>query len=306
MDYKDYYSILGVTKSATQAEVKKAYRGLAKKYHPDKTKGDKAAEDKFKDVSEAYEVLSDPEKRRQYDQLGSNWKQYQQAGGTQSRGGQRPGGGFQGFGDDASDMFGGGFSDFFQQFFSGGAGYNRGGGRARATKGQDYEAEMEISQQEAYSGTSRLLNLGNQQLRITTKPGVEDGQVLRIKGKGAPALGGGENGDLYIKVLVQRDPNFERKGDDLFTSLSISMFTALLGGNAQVATLIGQLKLNIPEGTQNGKSLRLRGKGMPRYGKPDQFGDLYVKIEVVLPTGLTDEEKDLLKKLKDLREAKTV
>lgn len=308
MDYKDYYTILGVAKTASQAEIKKAYRSLAKKYHPDKNKGNKEAEEKFKNISEAYEVLGDAEKRKQYDQLGANWKQYQQAGGQQRQYSGQQGGGFQGFGGDPSDMFGGsGFSDFFQQFFTGGGGggFTNQGGRTRTTKGQDYEAEMEISLQEAYNGTSRLLNLDNQQLRITTKPGVEDGQVLRIKGKGAPARGGGINGDLYIKVAVNKHPDFERKGDDLHTNLPISIYTALLGGEAQVNTLSGQLKLKIPEGTQNGKTLRLRGKGMPHYGKPDQHGDLYVKIEVTLPANLNNEEKELIQKWKDLREAKT-
>ena len=309
MDYKDYYTILGVSKSAAQAEIKKAYRGLAKKYHPDKNKDDKTAENKFKEISEAYEVLGDPEKRKQYDELGANWKQYQQAGGQQRHHRGQPGGGFQGFGGDPADMFGGGgFSDFFQQFFTGGGGGGFGGhsGNARAMKGQDYEAEMEISLQEAFSGTSRLLNLERQQLRISTKPGVQDGQVLRIKGKGAPSMGGGPNGDLYIKVLVSKHPHLERKGNDLFITLPINMYTALLGGEAQVNTLSGQLKLQIPEGTQNGKSLRLRGKGMPLYGKPDQYGDLYVKIEVTLPTNLSDEEKNLIRKLRDIRQAKTV
>lgn len=312
MDYKDYYSVLGVSKTASQAEVKKAYRALAKKYHPDKNKGDKVAEDKFKDVSEAYEVLGDEEKRKQYDQLGANWRQYQNAGGgSGGRGGQyeyyggQPGGGFRGFERDA-DMFGGGFSEFFQQFFGGGGfGQQAGGrGRAQAAKGQDYEAEMDITLQEAYLGTSRLLNLHNQQLRITTKPGVSDGQVLRIKGKGAPAMGGGTPGDLYIKVFVKPDPNFERKGSDLYASLPIDMYTAILGGDAHVQTLTGQLKLKIPAGTQNGKTLRLKGKGMPVYGKPDQHGDLYVKINVELPTHLSNEEKELLQKLRDLQQAK--
>lgn len=307
MDYKDYYTILGVAKSASQADIKKAYRSLAKKYHPDKNKGDKASEDKFKDISEAYDVLGDAEKRKQYDQLGANWKQYQQGGGQQRPYSRPSGGGFQGFGGDAADGFGGGgFSDFFQQFFNGGGGFGSQGGRTRSAKGQDYEADMEISLQEAYSGTSRLLNLNNQQLRITTKPGVEDGQVLRITGKGAPALGGGTNGDLYIKIAVSSDPDFERKGNDLYTSLPISLYTALLGGDAQVNTLSGQLKLRIPEGTQIGKTFRLRGKGMPHYGKPDQYGDLYVKIEVRLPANLSTEEKELFQKLKNMREASKV
>ncbi|NEM98765.1 DnaJ C-terminal domain-containing protein [Pontibacter burrus] len=304
MEYKDYYKILGVTKSASSAEIKKAYRSLAKKYHPDKTKGDRAAEEKFKDISEAYEVIGDEEKRKQYDQLGANWRQYQQTGqGGQYYGGQ-PGGGFSGFED--ADMFGGGFSDFFKQFFGGDFSQQGSGRRGQSQpKGNDYEAEMEITLQEAYHGTSRLLNLHNQQLRISTKPGVVDGQVLRIKGKGAPAARGGAPGDLYIKVTIKPDPNFERKGNDLHTTLALDMYTAILGGDAQVQTLTGQLKLKIPEGTQPDKILRLRGKGMPLYGKPDQHGDLYVKITITLPSHLSAEERDLFLKLKELQQTKT-
>ncbi|WP_242918845.1 DnaJ C-terminal domain-containing protein [Pontibacter liquoris] len=312
MDYKDYYKVLGVAKTASQAEIKKAYRALAKKFHPDKNKGDKAAEEKFKDISEAYEVLGDEEKRKQYDQLGANWRQYQNAGAGGQYGG-RPGGGFQGGGyyeGDINDMFGGGgggFSDFFQQFFGGGSSAGFGGqaqGRSRAQKGQDYQAEMDITLQEAHDGTSRLLTVNNQQLRITTKPGVADGQTLRIKGKGGPAAGGGTAGDLYINIHIQPDPRFVRQGDDLHTSMPVDMYTAILGGNAQVNTLAGQLKLKIPAGTQNGKTLRLRGKGMPHYGKADQYGDLYVKIDVMLPTNLSDEEKALLEQLRDKQAAR--
>ncbi|ARS35064.1 DnaJ C-terminal domain-containing protein [Pontibacter actiniarum] len=316
MEYKDYYKILGVDKKATQAEIKKAYRSLAKKYHPDKNKGNPEAEEKFKDISEAYEVLGDEEKRKQYEQLGANWRQFQQGGNGRPGGGQyygRPGGGFQGgFAEsDLNDMFGGGgggFSDFFQQFFGGAAGGGFGGGGqrtgGRAAKGQDYQADMEISLQEAYTGTSRLLNVNNQQLRITTKPGVADGQVLRIKGKGAPAGAGGTAGDLYINVRVHPDPRFERHGDDLTTTLDVDLYTAILGGEAQVNTMSGLLKLKIPTGTQNGKKLRLRGKGMPVYGQPDQHGDLYVNIEVKLPTDLSTEERELLERLRALRQEK--
>lgn len=309
MEYKDYYTILGVDKSASQADIKKAYRGLAKKYHPDKNKGDKTAEDKFKDISEAYEVLGDEEKRRQYDQLGANWRQFQNTG---PAGGQyygQPGGFNQ---SDFNDMFGGGggggFSDFFQQFFGGGGGgFGQGtGGRARARKGQDYKADLELSLTEAYLGTSRLINLNNQQLRITTKPGVTDGQQLRIKGKGGPAAGGGTPGDLYIDIRVHPDPRFERRGNDLYTTLPVDIFTAILGGQAQVNTMSGQLKLTIPAGTQAGKTLRLRGKGMPLYGNADQYGDLYVKIEISLPTDLSAEERQLLERLREMRQAKAV
>jgi curved DNA-binding protein len=305
MDYKDYYKILGVEKSASQADIKKAYRALAKKYHPDKTKGDKAAEEKFKDISEAYEVLGDEQKRKQYDELGANWRHFQQQGGQYRS--QPGGGGFRGtyYEGDLGDMFGGGssgFSDFFEQFFGGGFAQQGGGFRSggRTPKGQDYEAEMGITLQEAYSGASRLLTVHGQQLRITTKPGVADGQVLRIKGKGGPAVGGGAPGDLYIRVQVQPMAGFERQGNDLHTALPVDMYTAILGGELQVHTLTGRLKLKIPAGTQNGKTLRLRGKGMPVYGKTDQHGDLYVKIEVQLPAHLTDEERTLMERLRDL------
>ncbi|QCR21896.1 DnaJ C-terminal domain-containing protein [Pontibacter sp. SGAir0037] len=303
MDYKDYYNILGVAKTATQAEIKKAYRALAKKYHPDKTKGDTAAEERFKDISEAYEVIGDETKRRQYDQLGANWKQYQQQG--SGFGGQYQGAGAYG---NADDVFGSDFSDFFKQFFGGGG---FGGGFAgrrgtQARKGQDYEADMSITLQEAYSGTAHLLTLDNQQLRINTKPGVADGQVLRIKGKGAPGTGAGAaNGDLYIKVSVQPHPTIERKGDDLHTELPMDMYTAILGGEVQVNTLAGQLKFKVPAGTQNGKVLRLRGKGMPVYGKADQFGDLYAKVQVMLPVNLDSEDRALLEQLRDRQQARS-
>ena len=299
MDYKDYYKILGVEKSSSQADIKKKYRSLAKQYHPDKNKDNKEAEGRFKEISEAYEVLGDEEKRKKYDQLGANWKQYQQGAGGPGRGqyyGGQPGGGFGGYtSEDPSDIFGSGFSDFFEQFFGGGTSGFR---RPRSQKGQNYEGEMLITLQEAYTGTSRLITLENQQLRITTKPGVADGQVLKIKGKGGAASGGGTPGDLFLSVKIEPHPAFERKGNDLYTTLKLDMFTAILGGDAQVNTLNGQIRLKIPAGTQNGKTLRLRGKGMPVYNKPDQFGDLYVQIEVTLPAHLTAEEREQLEKLR--------
>ncbi|RIJ41747.1 DnaJ C-terminal domain-containing protein [Pontibacter oryzae] len=312
MEYKDYYKILGVDKKASQAEIKKAYRALAKKYHPDKNKDNPQAEEKFKDISEAYEVLGDQEKRQQYEQLGANWRQFQQHGGGYGRPGGQQRGGYQGgFSEsDLHDMFGGGggggFSDFFQQFFGGAAGGGFGGQRARTSKRQDYQADMEITLHEAFTGTSRLLNVNNQQLRITTKPGVADGQVLRINGKGAPGPAGGMPGDLYINIHIKPDPAFKRQGDDLTTTLPLDMYTAILGGDAQVNTMTGALKLKIPAGTQSGKKLRLRGKGMPKYGEPNQHGDLYVKIDVTLPTAISSEERALLEKLRDMRQAKAV
>ncbi|RAU83195.1 DnaJ C-terminal domain-containing protein [Pontibacter arcticus] len=301
MEYKDYYKILGVDKKASQADIKKAYRNFAKKYHPDKNKDDKTAEEKFKNISEAYEVLGNDEKRAQYDQLGSNWRQYQQTGGPgygsrQYRQEGGFGGGFNG---------GGGFSDFFEQFFSGSGGaggFGNTGGESYAPKGQDYETHINLTLQEAYLGATRLIEVNGQQLRITTKPGVSDGQVLRIKGKGGPAMGGrGVAGDLFVNITIAPHPVLERKGNDLYITSKIDMYTAILGGEAHVNTLDGQLKLKIPGGTQPGKTLRLRGKGMPVYGSAGQFGDLYVQIEVSLPTIVSQQEADLLLKLRDLQ-----
>lgn len=308
MEYKDYYKILGVEKTASQEEIKKAYRKLAVKYHPDKNKGDKNAENKFKEVAEAYEVLKDPEKRRKYDTLGANWKQYQDAGdfGRQPWGfGGRPGGGRMEFEGDLNDFFnGGGFSDFFQSFFGGGFGRR---GRAQQTgfKGQDYEGTISISLEEAYTGSQRVVEVNGEKLRIRIKPGVADGQTLRIRQKGGKGISGGESGDLYLKVNVSAHPEYERVGDDLYRNLEIDLYTAVLGGKAQVRTLKGDMSVNIPEGAENGKKLRLKGLGMPVYDRPGRYGDLYATINIALPKNLSTEERELFRKLSEIRKVKT-
>lgn len=295
MEYKDYYKVLGVDKKASQAEIKKAYRKLAVKYHPDKNPDDKAAEEKFKEINEAYEVIGDPESRQQYDELGANWKQYQQGGGQQWQGG--PGQGFH-FEGDPSEMFGeGGFYDFFQNIF-GGAGGRR-SSYAGSYKGQDYQSDITLTLEEAYHGSERILQLDGKKIRIKTKPGTSDGQTLRIKGKGAPGVQGGPAGDLYLNIHVKNHHLYQRKGNDLQQDLNIDLFTAVLGGKVQVNTFSGPVKISIQAGTQNGKVLRLSGKGMPVYGKKDRFGDMLVKINVRIPKNLTDEEIELYKKLRD-------
>ena len=246
MDYKDYYKILGVDKKATQDEIKKAYRKLALKYHPDKNPGNKAAEEKFKEISEANEVLSDPEKRKKYDELGSNWKQYENAGapgGGYYQWGGSPGGGrsrveYEG---DLGDIFGGGagFSDFFKQFFGGSydtggfqsAGRGRGSRQQRSVKGQDYQAEMSITLEEAYNGVSRIINVNNEKLKINIKPGVADGQILRVKGKGSAGQFGGQSGDLYLTIKIHPHYLFTLKDNDLYCDVPLDIYTALLGGN---------------------------------------------------------------------------
>ncbi len=321
MEYKDYYKILGVSKNATQDEIKKAYRKLAVKYHPDKNQGDKAAEEKFKEISEAYEVLGDPEKRKKYDELGANWKHFQQTGfdgfGGFSGRGAGPGGGtyYYTFEGDPSDLFGGGFSDFFEAFFGGGGFSGRSGRRTSrgtgtgagaygtpfgggAMSGSDLEGELHISLEEAYHGTSRIVQVGDEKIRVRIKPGAYDGLKLRVRGKGEKGRGG-RAGDLYLTVRVADHPVFERKGDDLYVDLPVDMYTALLGGKVQVRTLDGMVNMKVPEGVRNGQLLRLRGKGMPHYGKQGH-GDLFARVKIVLPEHLTPEQKDLLKKMREL------
>lgn len=315
MEYKDYYKTLGVSKTASQDEIKKAYRKLAIKYHPDKNSGNKQAEERFKEVGEAYEVLKDPEKRKKYDLLGANWKQYQNAG--------SPGGGFHysnfargntGGGKtfyyegDLDDVFGasnGGFSDFFKSFFGGGTGRPPGfNSRQRTSHGNDLKAEMEITLAEAYSGASRILNVDGEKLRIKTKPGAYSGQELRIKGKGEHGINGGRRGDIYVKINVLPDPHYHLKGNDLTVKADVDLYSAVLGGKIAVNTLSGRLNIPIPKGTQNGSKLRLRGKGMPVYNQPGIAGDLYVQINVVIPRNLKKEELNLFSKLKELNNKK--
>lgn len=303
MDYKDYYKVLGVAKNATDDEIKKAYRKLAIKYHPDKNQGDKEAEAKFKEVAEAYEVLKDPDKRKKYDEMGANWKYYQQHGapeGGSSQYGSR-GSGFR-YEGDLNDLFGdsGGFSDFFQSFFGGGSQRSAPYGM----KGQDYRAEANVTLEEAYHGTSRLIELNGQKLRIRIKPGIESGQLLRIKGKGAPGLHGGSAGDLLINVQIEGHPLYTRKVNDLYKTMKVDLYTAVLGGKIDVETLKGKVKVNIPQGTGSGKLLRIKERGMPFYDDPSKFGHLYINIEVEMPQNLSTEETALFKKLKSLRSTK--
>lgn len=305
MEYKDYYKILGVSKNASQDEIKKAYRKMAVKYHPDKNQGDPRAEERFKEISEAYEVIGKPENRKKYDELGANWRQYEKAGaqGFQEGFGGREAGGGASYAN-YDDLFGGsgGFSDFFEAFFGGGFGRQSGGQRRTwSSPGSDYEASLEITLQQAYYGTSAMLQVGDDKLRINIKPGVKNGQILRVRGKGGKGTGGAESGHLYIKIKVSSDKDFERVGNDLHTQADVELYTAVLGGKQAVRTFDGTVNINIPKGTQNGKVLRLKGKGMPVYNKPGHSGDLYVKINVLIPTQLNEDEVELFRKLKDIR-----
>ena len=292
MDYKDYYKILEIDKKATPEEIKKAYRTLAKKNHPDKNLGDKKAEERFKLVNEANEVLGNPEKRKQYDELGENWQQNQQAYDQQRNPNQQyyQGNPNQGFGGNQGDI-----SDFFEQFFAQQRGNPR---QQQARRGGDYETEMEISLEEALAGTSRIIQLENEKLRVTIKPGSYTDQQLRIKSKGAKGSNDSNRGDLFVRIRVKENPKFIRKGDDLYQTVNVNLYDAILGNEMIVETLSGKFKIKIDPGTQNGKTIRLKGKGMPIYEKPTFFGDLYIGFQVKIPENLTEKQKALFEELK--------
>ena len=310
MDFKDYYSTLGVAKTAAQKEIKAAYRKLARKHHPDVNQGDKSAEGRFKEINEAYEVLGDAEKRKKYDELGANWRQYEQAG---AQGGAPFGGGFnpgQGGGyrtvtqDDLNDMFSGGhpFSDFFETFFGGsgqaGDPQGRTRGRARAARaGRDVEQELELSLEDAYHGAMRRFSIQHEgearSVDVRIPAGVSEGSRVRVSAEGERGSGGARPGDLYLRIRLAPNAQYERKGRDLYTRVPIPLTTAVLGGEAEVKTLGGKsLRLKIPPTTQNAQVLRLKGHGMPVTGKTGEPGDLYATVDVQLPKELTPAQRE--------------
>jgi curved DNA-binding protein len=317
MEYKDYYKTLGVNKNATDKEIKSAFRKLARKYHPDVNPDDPQAEARIKEINEAYEVLSDPEKRAKYDELGVDWQHWQRAGGRPgdfdwSRWTTGPGG--QGARvrystpEDLEGLFGSDspFSDFFDSIFGGIGGRVRGFGgmegserQARMRRGQDLEHEVEISLAEAFHGTTRLLSRDGRRLEVRIPAGAKTGTRVRVRGEGG-GVTGGQAGDLYLKVRVAEDTRFERKGDDLHMSVPVDLYTAVLGGEVRVATLAGEVRLKVPAGSQNGQVFRLRGKGMPKLRQPAEHGDLYARLDVRLPTNLTPEQRELFEQLRRL------
>jgi curved DNA-binding protein len=314
LEYKDYYKVLGIEKSASQDEIKKAFRKLALKYHPDKTKGDKSAEEKFKEINEANEVLGDPEKRKKYDELGANYQYYQQYGNQSqgfdwsqyaSPGGSRQSYSFSGGGGDFEEFFGGsGYSDFFDMLFGGGFGgaqKKRRGGRTMQARGQDYQSEMDITLEEAYSGTTRIFKLDSESIKLNIKPGVTDGHMLKIPGKGGNGRNGGAAGDLLIKINILKHNVFERRGNDLYANLPVDLYTAVLGGKVEFKTLKGNVKIDIAKESEFGKTLRLGKLGMPVYGNQNEFGDLYLKLDIILPKNLSAKEIKLFNDLKKIR-----
>ena len=295
MEYKDYYKILGVPKGASEKEIKAAYRRLARKHHPDVNPGNKEAEARFKEIGEAYEVLSDKEKRGRYDTLGANWA----AHGRPPQG--RPGGGVR---IDFEDLGGaGGFSEFFRTFFGGGAagfgGAEGFGGEDSFQPAADAEAEVDLTLSEVLRGTTREVAVSGSRRRVEVKipPGVRDGSRVRVAGEGGRGAGG-RRGDLYLRVRVAPDPAFERRGDDLQTTIRVPLTAAVLGGEAQVTTLEGSVGIKIPPGTPAGQVFRLRGHGLPRLGEPGARGDLLATLAVDLPRSLTARQKELFEELR--------
>lgn len=314
MEYKDYYQTLGVSKDADQDDIKKAYRKLARQYHPDVNPDDPKAEEKFKEINEAYQVLSDEDKRKKYDRFGSQWKQYQRTGGrpedfdwSQWAARGQPGGGqyrtvSQ---EEFEQMFGGGlggFSDFFETLFGGMGGMRgtrrtaRRPGTQTAARSRDIEHPVQISLEEAFHGTTRLLTFeGGRRIEASIPAGVKSGSKVRLSGQGAEGPRGA--GDLYLKVDVQPHPKFERDGDDLRVDQPVDFFTALLGGEVKVATIDKEVQLTVPPESDSGKTFRLKGLGMPKLGNPNKRGALYVTLQIQVPKDLTVEEKNKFKEL---------
>ncbi|BAV04497.1 curved DNA-binding protein [Filimonas lacunae] len=301
-DFIDYYKILGVGKSATEDEIKKAYRKLARKYHPDVNQGNAEAQKKFQQINEANEVLSDPDKRKKYDQYGENWKhadQFEQArqqgghGGQGFGGGQ--GGGFGGFEDFGG---GGGFSDFFENLFGRSKSSGRSGGSRY--KGEDINANLQLHLTDVYTTRKQVITVNGKSIRITIPAGVENGQIIKLKGHGEPGTNGASNGDLYITFQILNNTNFNRVGNDLHTTIDLPLYTAVLGGEVVLDTPGGKVKLKVQPETQNGAKIRLKGKGFPVYKQEGVYGDLFVTYNIKIPTGLTEQQKALFRQLSEL------
>lgn len=300
MAFIDYYQILGVQKNASSEDIKKAYRKLARKYHPDVNPNDEEAKRLFQQVNEANEVLSDPEKRKKYDEYGEHWKhadQFEQARGQQAGSRGAYGSGFDGF--TYSQGFSGGdeqdFSDFFSQMFG-----RHSSGKHTAFRGQDLRAEMHLNLRSAATTEKHTLEVNGKKIRITVPAGIADGQVIKLSGQGMPGHNGGPSGDLYITFVIEPDTTFQREGDNLYATQHINLYTAILGGEIMIETLQGKVKLRIKPETQNGAKIRLKGKGFPRYKKEGEYGDLIVTLTVDMPTNLTPEQKNLFEKLAEI------
>jgi len=314
MAYIDYYKVLDVEKNADAKTIKKAYRKQARKFHPDVNPGDKEAEKKFKQINEANEVLSDPEKRKKYDKYGENWEHaeaFERAGGQQQyQRHQGSRGGFGGPGGGQWEQFtysgdSGDFSDFFRDMFGGGG--SRGGGDPfggryrRSMKGQDFNAEMQLPLTEILEDKKHVIDVNGKKIRISIPAGIEDGQTIRIKGQGGPGAEGGQKGDLYLTFHISNNTRFERQGSHLIEKVKLNLYQAVLGAEVTIVTLNGKIKMKIPAGTQPGETIRLKGKGLPVYKKKDKHGDLLLKVQVSIPKNITDKEKKLFTELSKMQ-----
>jgi curved DNA-binding protein len=295
MSFIDYYEVLGINKNASEDDIKKSYRKLARKLHPDLNPNDKDAQAKFQKINEANEVLSDPEKRKKYDQYGEHWQhgeEYEQARRAQSRPGNAGAQNFSGDFDESN------FSDFFESMFGGADTGNR---RAQSKfRGQDYHSELAITLEEAYTTHARTLKIQDKNVRITIPAGIENGQTIKLKGYGGKGVNGGPDGDLFIKFSISNHPMFKRLGNDLYAAVDIDLYTSVLGGEKLIDTFTGKIKLKIQPETQNGAKTRLKGKGFPVYKKENEFGDLYITYNVIMPTKLTEKQKELFAELQKL------
>jgi curved DNA-binding protein len=305
MEFIDYYKVLEISKTASENEIKTAYRKLARKYHPDLNPNDENAKKKFQQINEANEVLSDPEKRKKYDEFGKDWKHadeikaQQQQQQQQRQSSQGFGGSQQGSGGFAGDFSGSDFSDFFESMY-GAAGTGR--GKQAKFRGQDLNAELHLSLHDVYKTHQQTLTVNGKNIRLTIPAGVENGQVIKIAGHGNPGANGGPNGDLYLTFTILNDAKFKREGNHLYVTVEVDLYTALLGGDIQVDTFDGgKVKLKVTPGTQSGTKVKLKGKGFPVYKKENEFGDLYMTYQVKLPTNLSDKEKELFTELSKLR-----
>ncbi len=295
MAFIDYYKILGVEKSATDADIKKAYRKLARKYHPDLNPNDKTAEKKFKEINDANEVLSNAENRKKYDQYGEHWQhseEYEKAKQQQSyqKSSQSGPGGYS-----QED-----FNDFFENMFGGRASSSQ--GRQVRYRGQDFNSELQLELQDVYTTHKRTLTVNNKNIRITIPAGIENGQIIKITGHGGPGINGGPNGDLYIQFSIVNHSKFKRDKNNLYATVALDLYKALLGGEVMIDTFNGKVKLNVKPETQNGTKVKLKGKGFPIYKKENQYGDLYITYQIKLPKNLTTQEKVLIEELQKLRE----
>jgi len=289
----DYYKVLGIDKNASQQDVKNAYRKLARKYHPDLNPNDHSAKANFQQINEAHEVLSDPVKRKKYDQYGKDWQhaeQFQNAGHYQEQTSGKRGRRFS----DAGDFEG--FSDFFESMF--GSGFeSRTRGRQMRVRGEDYTAQLQLDLSDAFETHQKTLTVNGKNIRITIPAGIENGQTIKITGHGGPGINGASNGDLYITFIIADHPRFKRQGNNLYTTVDLDLYTAVLGGEITVDTLSGKVKVKVQPETQNGTNVKLKNKGFPAYKNKGQFGDLYITYSVKIPTNLTAKQKELFREL---------